>query len=52
MKQTHDIKLAESFSPITKKVDEVRDANQTLGEVFKKPEVEDRNSQTPAIQKK
>ena len=35
MKQTHDIKLAESFSPITKKLDEVKVSTQIVGEVVK-----------------
>ena len=36
LKQTHDIKLAESLSPITKKLDEVKESTQELGEVIKK----------------
>ena len=40
LKQTHDIKLAESLSPITKKLDEI----------VKKSDVEDGNTQTPAIE--
>ena len=28
LKQTHDIKLAESLSPITKKLDEVKESTQ------------------------
>ena len=40
LKQTHDIKLAESLSPITKK----------LGELVKKSDVEDGNTQTPATE--
>ena len=35
LKQTHDIKLAESFSPITKKLDEVNETTKKLDEVFK-----------------
>ena len=40
LKQTHDIKLAESLSPITKKLDEVKKTSQELGDVIKesKPE--------------
>ena len=34
LKQTHDIKLAESFSPITKKIDEVEETNQKLGDLI------------------
>ena len=36
LKQTHDIKLAESLSPITKKLEEVNKSTQELGEVIKK----------------
>ena len=35
MKQTHDIKLAESLSPITKKLDEVKESTKKLGDVIK-----------------
>ena len=35
LKQTHDVKLAESLSPITKKLDEVNESNQKLGEIVK-----------------
>ena len=40
LKQTHDIKLAESLSHITKKLDEVEETTQNLGDVDKgsKPE--------------
>ena len=40
LKQTHDIKLAESLNPITKKLDEVKKSSQELGNVIKnsKPE--------------
>ena len=34
LKQTHDIKLAESLSPITKKLDEVIETTQMLGHVI------------------
>ena len=40
LKQTHDVQLAEAFKPITK----------TLTQVLKKPDVEDRNTETPSIQ--
>ena len=36
LKQTHDIKLAESFSPITEKLDEVKESTQEIGEIIKK----------------
>ena len=35
MKQTHDIKLAESLSPITKKLDEVKESTEKQGDVIK-----------------
>ena len=35
MKQTHDDKLAESLSPITKKVEEVNNSSEKVGEVIK-----------------
>ena len=36
LKQTHDIKLAENFSPITEKLDGVKKSTQDLGDVIKK----------------
>ena len=30
------MKLADNFSPITKKLDEVRESNQEVGEIIKK----------------
>ena len=58
LKQTHDIKLAESLSPITKKLDEVNKTTQEslspitkqLAELDKESEVKDGNTQTPAIE--
>ena len=35
LKQTHDIKLAESLSPITKKLDTINESTKEIGEVFK-----------------
>ena len=40
LKKTHDIKLAESLSVITKKLDEVKESTQNLGDVFKKSKPE------------
>ena len=34
-KQTHDVKLAESLSPITKKLDTINKSTKEIGEVFK-----------------
>ena len=34
-KQTHDIKIAESLSPITKKLSEVNETTRNLGEIVK-----------------
>ena len=42
LKQTHDVKLAESLSPFTKKLDEVKESNQKLGEIV-------RESNTPQL---
>ena len=50
LKPTHDIQLAESLSPVTKKLDEVIESTKKLGEIVKKSDVEDENTQTPAIQ--
>ena len=50
LKQTHDIKLAESFSPISKKLDTIKKSTKQLGETVKKSNVEDGHSQTPAIE--
>ena len=50
LKQTHDLKLAESLSPITKKFNEIKETTRKPGRLFKKSDVEDRNSQTPAIE--
>ena len=35
LKQTHNIKLAESLSPITKKLDKINESTQNLGDVIK-----------------
>ena len=35
LKQTHDIKSAESLSPITKKLDEVKVSTEKLGDIIK-----------------
>ena len=35
LKQTHDVKLAESFSPISKKLDEVNKTTQEVGDIRK-----------------
>ena len=36
LKQTHDIRLAESLSPITKKLDTIVESTKKLGEIIKK----------------
>ena len=56
-KQSHDIKLAESLSPITKKLDDVKQSTQEVGEIVKKSQpsqhiqtnIQNSESQTPAI---
>ena len=35
LKQTHDVKLADSLSPITKKLDNINKSTKEIGEVFK-----------------
>ena len=58
LEQTHDEKLAETLSPIIKKLDEIKKTTQEslssitkqLGEIVKKSEVEDGKTQTPAIE--
>ena len=45
LKQTHDIKLAESISPITKKIDEVNKTTKKLGDVIKESNSENENYQ-------
>ena len=45
LKQTHDIKLAESLSPITKKLEEVNKSTKKLGDVMKGSISENENNQ-------
>ena len=40
LKHTHDIKLAESLSPITKKLDEVKESTQKIRDVIKESQPE------------
>ena len=40
LKQTHDIKLAETFSPITEKLTEVKESTQKLGNVIQESQPE------------
>ena len=35
LKQTHDVKLAESLSPVTKKLDTINESTKEIGRVFK-----------------
>ena len=42
LKQTHDIKLAESLSPITKKLDDINESTQELGKIVKKSQPQTR----------
>ena len=50
LKQTHDIKLAESWSLITKKLDIIKESTEQIGDLVKKSDVEDGHSQTPAVE--
>ena len=45
LKQTHDIKLAESLSPITKKLEEVNKSTEKIGDVIKESNSENENNQ-------
>ena len=45
LKQTHDVKLAESLSSITKKLDEVNKFTKNIGEVAKGSNSENENNQ-------
>ena len=45
LKQTHDIKLAESFSPITNKLDTINKSTKEIGEVIKTSKSENENNQ-------
>ena len=40
LKQTHDVKLAESLSPIIKKLDKINESTQNLGDVIKESNFE------------
>ena len=40
LKQTHDIKLAESLSPITKKLDTIDESTEKTGDVIRKSDSE------------
>ena len=45
LKQTHHIKLAESFSPITKKLDTIYESTKKIREVIKESNSENENIQ-------
>ena len=45
LKQTHDVKLAESLSSLTKKLDEVNKSTKELGEIVKESNFENANNQ-------
>ena len=50
LKQTHDIKLAESLSPITEKLDTINKSTKELAAIVNKSDDEDSITQTPAIE--
>ena len=57
LKQTHDVKLPESLSPITKRLDEVKESTEKLGDVLKKSQPKTsqlaiENTPLPAIENK
>ena len=45
LKQTHDMKLAESLSPITKKLEEVNKSTESLRDIIKEPNSGNENNQ-------
>ena len=45
LKETHDIKLAESLSPITKKLDTIKESTKKIRKVIKKSNSEKENNQ-------
>ena len=45
LKQTHDIKLAENLSPITKKLDTINKSTKEIGDVIKTSNSENENNQ-------
>ena len=45
LNQTHDIKLAESLSPITKRLDEVNKPTKKVGDILKESNFENENNQ-------
>ena len=56
LKQTHDVELAQSLSPITKRLDEVKESTEKLGDVIKgsqpkTPQLAIANTLQPAIEK-
>ena len=48
--QTHEVKLAESLLLIIRNLDVIKESTKQLGEIVKKSDVEDGNTQTPAIE--
>ena len=59
LKQTHDIKLAESLSPITERLDKVKESTEKIGDVIKNvikesqpktPQLAIENTLQPAIE--
>ena len=45
LKETHDVKLAESLSPITKKLDKINKSTKKISEVIKESNSENENNQ-------
>ena len=50
LKETHDKKLAENLAPVTKKLEEVFESTEKVGEVLMKLDADDGETQTPDIQ--
>ena len=45
LKRTHDLKLAETLSPITKKLDAIKYSNKKIGKFIKEPSSGNKNNQ-------
>ena len=55
LKQTHDVNLSESLSPVTKKLDEIKETTQEIGDVIEKSQPKNNTPQlaiekTPTLQ--
>ena len=51
LKQTHDVKLAESLSPITKKLDTINESTQKVGDIIKETSSNEKIKALPSSSK-